>query len=135
LSLPVVERVERKWLIIGALAGMAAFGLGFGSSHAMAPILIFGFLYTVTSNVFSNSYHVYQAEIFPTALRSTAASGTYSLSRLATALMPFVLLPVLASRGPVVLFTLVCGALAIVAVDIAVLGPRTTGRRLEAVNG
>ena len=135
LSLPVVEQVERKWLIVGALVGMAAFGLAFGSSHAMVPILIFGFLYTATSNVFSNSYHVYQAEIFPTALRSTAASGTYSLSRLSTALMPFVLVPVLASAGVVALFTVVCAALVIVAVDIAVLGPRTTGRRLEAVSG
>ena len=134
LSLPVVERVERKWLIIGALVGMAAFGLAFGSSRVMAPILIFGFLYTATSNVFSNAYHVYQAEIFPTALRATAASGTYSLSRLSTALMPFVLVPVLASAGVVALFTLVCAALAIVAVDVALLGPRTTGRRLEDVN-
>lgn len=134
LSLPVVERVERKWLIIGALVGMAGFGLAFASSHAMTPILVFGFLYTATSNVFSNAYHVYQAEIFPTALRSTAASGTYSLSRLSTALMPFVLVPLLASAGVTALFTVVCAALAVVAVNVAVLGPRTTGRRLEAVN-
>jgi putative MFS transporter len=32
------------------------------------------------------------------------------------------------------LFSVVCGAMAIVAVDVAVLGPRTTGRRLETVN-
>jgi putative MFS transporter len=134
LSLPIVERVERKLLIIGALVGMAVFGLAFGLSHAMAPILVFGFLYTATSNLFSNGYHIYQAEIFPTALRSTAASGTYSLSRLATALMPFVLVPVLAAAGVGALFALVCAALAIVAVDVAVLGPRTTGRRLETVN-
>jgi putative MFS transporter len=134
LSLPIVERFERKFLIIGAAIGMALFGLAFGMSHAMTPILIFGFLYTATSNVFSNSYHIYQAEIFPTGLRSTAASGTYALSRLATAAMPFVLVPLLSSAGVGALFSVVCGAMAIVAVDVAVLGPRTTGRRLETVN-
>ena len=134
LSLPIVERFERKFLIIWAVIGMAAFGLLFGSAHAMAAILIFGFLYTATSNVFSNAYHIYQAEIFPTALRATAASGTYALSRLATAIMPFVLVPVLNKAGVGALFAVVCAALAIVGVNIAVLGPRTTGRRLEAVN-
>jgi len=134
LSLPIVERFERKFLIIGAVVGMAMFGLAFGSAHGMAPILIFGFLYTATSNLFSNSYHIYQAEIFPTAVRSTAASGTYALSRLATAVMPFMLVPLLANAGAIALFSAVCGALAIVAVDVALLGPRTTGRRLEAVN-
>ena len=134
LSLPIVERFERKFLIIWAAFGMAVFGLLFGSAHAMAAILIFGFLYTATSNVFSNAYHIYQAEIFPTGLRSTAASGTYALSRLATAVMPFVLVPVLNTAGVGALFAVVCAALAIVGVNIAVLGPRTTGRRLEAVN-
>ena len=134
LSLPFVERLERKFLIIGAALGMALFGLAFGLSHAMAPILIFGFLYTATSNVFSNSYHIYQGEIFPTGLRSTAASGTYALSRLTTAAMPFVLVPLLNKAGSGALFAVICGAMAVVAVDVAVLGPRTTGRRLERVN-
>jgi putative MFS transporter len=114
---------------------MVAFGLAFGFSDSMTPILLFGFLYTAASNVFSNSFHIYQAEIFPTQLRSTACSGTYSLSRLTTAAMPFVLVPLLADAGPGVLFAVVSGAMAIVAVDVAVLGPRTTGLPLEVVNG
>jgi len=134
LSVPMVERVERKWLIVGSLAAMVALGLLFGFADAMAPILAFGFLYTAASNVFSNAYHVYQAEIFPTRLRATAASGTYSLSRLSTAAMPFVLVPVLDSAGVDALFAVVCAAMAIVAIDVAALGPRTTGRRLEDVN-
>jgi putative MFS transporter len=132
LSLPMVERVERKFLIIGAALLMLVFGLVFGFSSSMAPI--FGFLYTATSNVFSNAYHIYQAEIFPTALRSTAASGTYSVSRLGSAIMPFVLFPLLHDVGVTALFTVISAALLIVALDIAVLGPRTTGRTLESVN-
>jgi putative MFS transporter len=134
LSLPLVERFERKFLVVGAVTLMAVLGLAFGFSSAMVPILIFGFSYTVISNVFSNAYHIYQAEIFPTAIRSTAASGTYAVSRLATAIMPFVLLPVLADAGAGAVFGLVCAAMVIVAVDIAVLGPRTTGRTVESVS-
>lgn len=134
LSLPVVERVERKFLVIGTGLAMAAFGLAFGYSGSMAMVLVFGFLYTATSNIFSNSFHIYQAEIFPTALRSTASSGTYSLSRLATAAMPFILVPLLEAAGPNWMFLTVALAMTIVAVDVAVLGPRTTGRTLEAVN-
>jgi putative MFS transporter len=134
LSLPVVERVERKFLVIGAGLAMAVFGIGFGYANSMALVLIFGFLYTAISNVFSNAYHVYQAEIFPTTLRSTASSGTYSLSRLATAAMPFILVPLLNGAGPNVLFVTVGAAMVVVAANVAALGPRTTGRALESVN-
>jgi MFS transporter, putative metabolite:H+ symporter len=134
LSLPLVERFERKHLVIGSVLAMAVFGLAFGFSTGMVPILVFGFLYTAVSNVFSNAYHIYQAEIFPTRLRSTATGGTYALSRLTTAAMPFVLVPVLAAAGVGVLFGIICAAMLIVAADVALLGPRTTGRRLEAVS-
>lgn len=134
LSLPLVERIERKFLVVCSGALMAIFGLAFGFSSSMVPILVFGFIYTSISNVFSNGFHIYQAEIFPTAVRSTAASGTYAVSRLATAAMPFVLLPVLHNLGSGAVFGVVCAAMVIVALDISLLGPRTTGRTVESVS-
>jgi putative MFS transporter len=134
LSLPLVEAVERKYLVVWSGLAMAAFGLAFGFSNSMILIVAWGFLYTAVSNVFSNAYHIYQAEIFPTPMRSTGASGTYALSRLVTAIMPFVLVPVLNDDGVTALFAIVCVAMVVVAVDVSVLGPRTTGLRLEAVN-
>jgi len=134
LSLPLVERVERKFLLVVSGLGMAVFGLLFGLSDAPAAIVIFGFLYTVISNVFSNSFHVYQAEIFPTGLRSTAAGSTYALSRLSSAAMPFVLVPLLHATNSAVLFAVVAAAMIIVAFDVGLFGPRTTGRDLELVN-
>jgi MFS family permease len=134
LSLPLVERVERKNLLVVSGLGMAVFGLLFGLSDAPVAIVIFGFLYTVISNVFSNAFHIYQAEIFPTRLRATASGSTYALSRLSNALLPFILLPVLAAFGPVAMFGVVSAAMVIVALDIGLLGPRSTGRDLESVN-
>ncbi|MFC0542982.1 MFS transporter [Kutzneria chonburiensis] len=134
LSVPLIHRVERKFLVIGSVLAMAVVGILFATAGSPALIVAAGFAFTAVSNIFSNAYHIYQAEIFPTELRASATGWTYSLSRLATGAMPFVLLPLLGSGGPAVVFTVVAAALALVAVDIAVLGPRTSGRSVEAIN-
>lgn len=134
ISIPIIERFERKYLIVGGAAAMAVFGILFGAASGSTMIIVFGFLYTAVSNVFSNSYHVYQAEIFPTRLRGTATSWTYSLSRLSSALMPFVLLPLFHHTNSTVLFVVVAAAMMLVAMIILVFGPRTTGRTLTDVN-
>jgi MFS transporter, putative metabolite:H+ symporter len=130
----LVERIERKHLLIGAALAMAGFGLAFGMATSVPVIVTCGFVYTLVSNIFSNAYHIYQAEIFPTRLRATAASSTYSLSRLSSGLMPFILLPLLNHSGPTALFAVVAAALIVVALDIALFGPRTNGRALEDLN-
>jgi putative MFS transporter len=133
LSLPMVERVDRRWLIVGSAACMAAFGLTLGYASSPVVILTSGFLYTATSNVFSNALHIFQVEIFPTFARATAAGTAYGISRLSTGAMPFVLVPVLDRFGPTAMFGVIAGALAICIVDIALFAPPTTGRALEAI--
>jgi putative MFS transporter len=103
LSVPLIHRVERKFLVIGSVLAMAVVGIVFATAGT-------------------------------TELRASATGWTYSLSRLATGAMPFVLLPLLGSGGPTIVFTVVAAALALVAVDVAVLGPRTSGRSVEAIN-
>jgi len=126
--------VEPQFLVIGSVLAMAVVGIVFATAGTSALIVVAGFAFTAVSNIFSNAYHIYQAEIFPTELRASATGWTYSLSRLATGAMPFVLLPLLGSGGPTIVFTVVAAALALVAVDVAVLGPRTSGRSVEAIN-
>jgi MFS transporter, putative metabolite:H+ symporter len=135
VSVPIIERVERKTLVIAAAAAMIVLGLAFGFATSEGLILATGFLYTAASNVFSNAYHVYQGELYPTGLRATGAGSAYSLSRLATAAMPFVLLPLLDDHGSGPVFVLIGIAMALVIADIGLLGPRTTGRPLEQVTG
>ncbi len=134
LSIPLIHRLERKFLVIGTVIAMAVVGIVFASASAPALIVVAGFAFTAISNVFSNAYHIYQAEILPTELRASGTGWTYSVSRLATGAMPFLLLPLLATSGPVTVFTVVAAAMVLVAVDIAVLGPRTSGRSVEAIN-
>jgi putative MFS transporter len=132
LSLPIIERMERKTLIAASAVGIAATGLLFGYAGSPAQVIVWGFLYTVASNVFSNAFHVYLGELYPTALRATAAGSAYSISRLVTAALPYVLLPVLDAHGSGAVFTVVAVAMGLLVVDVLGLGPRTTGKALEA---
>jgi putative MFS transporter len=134
LSLPIVERVDRKWLIVGSALLMSVLGVGMGYAESSVAVVVLGFLYTAAANVFSNGLHIFQVEIFPTTIRATAAGACYGLSRLSSAAMPFVLLPVLRRWGAGPMFAVIGAAMWIVMADVALFGPRTTGRALEEVN-
>ncbi|HEY2694290.1 MAG TPA: MFS transporter [Pseudonocardiaceae bacterium] len=135
LSIPIIERMQRKWLIVASAIGMAAFGLLFGFASAPAAIVAFGFCYTAISNLFSNAFHTYQGELFPTLIRATAAGSAYSLSRLATAAMPYILLSALTAWQAGGMFAVVAAAMVLLVIDVAVLGPKTTRQPLEEIAG
>jgi len=134
LAIPVLTRFERKYLVISTVAAMALCGLLFATVHNVVVIVVFGFLTTALSNVFSNVYHVYQAEIFPTDVRATAVGWGYSVSRLSSGALPFILIPVLDDHGAGAMFTVVLLALAVTIVVVAIIGPRTTWRSAEEIN-
>jgi MFS transporter, putative metabolite:H+ symporter len=131
LSIPLVERLDRRWLIVASAVLMAVLGMALGLATRPLAIVAFGLSYTIASNVFSNAFHIFQAEIFPTSVRATATSTAYGLSRLSSAAMPFVLLPVLERSGAPAMFAAVATAMLVVVIDIGVFAPSTTGRPLE----
>ncbi|MFF9781263.1 MFS transporter [Streptomyces nigrescens] len=133
LSIPLIDRTERRTLIIASALGIAGCGLAFGFATATWAIVTFGFLLTVCSNVFSNAFHVYQTELFPTGLRSSAIGIAYSLSRLTSVVLPFVALSALTSLGAAAVFTGSALLMLLLCLDVALLGPRSTGRSLERI--
>jgi MFS transporter, putative metabolite:H+ symporter len=133
-SIPLLKRFERKYLIMVTVAIMAVCGVLFATVTTPAMIIVFGLLTTAASNVFSNIYHVYQAEIFPSDVRATAVGWTYSVSRLSSAALPFILIPVLNHYGAAAMFTVVLVALAGAVAVLVPFGPRTTGKSLDEIN-
>lgn len=131
ISIPLVERFERKTLIIASAVGIGVFGLVFGLSTNTALIVVAGFLLTVCSNVFSNGYHIYQTEIFPTSIRSSAIGIAYSLSRATSAGLPFAAVPALDAFGSGWVFGASAVLMVLLCLNVGLLGPRTTGRLLE----
>jgi len=105
----------------------------FAAATSVPLIVVAGFLLTAVSNVFSNAFHIYQAEIFPTAIRSTASGICYSLSRATSTVMPFVAVPALAMLGPVAVFSGSAALIILLCLDVGLLGPRSTGLQLEEV--
>ncbi|MFC9742073.1 MFS transporter [Streptomyces noursei] len=133
LSVPLIDRIERRTLIVAAALGIAGCGLAFGFATATWAIVTFGVLLTMCSNVFSNAFHVYQTEIFPTGLRSSAIGIAYSLSRLTSVVLPFVALGVLADLGAPAVFAGSAVLMVLLCLDVVLLGPRSTGRSLERI--
>ncbi|MFC5290557.1 MFS transporter [Actinokineospora guangxiensis] len=131
LSVPLMDRFERKTLLAGSAVAMAGFGLGFGLSDEVPLMIAFGIGYTLVSNIFANASHVFLGEQYPTQIRSTAAGMAYSFSRLSAAAIPFALLPVLTTYGAGMLFTVITGCIAVMVVVLLALGDRTTGVEVE----
>ncbi|WP_260446754.1 MFS transporter, partial [Corynebacterium bovis] len=131
LSVPIIERAERKLLVMGSAGAMAVFGVAFGLAQAPWQAVVAGLLFTVSSNVGSNAYHIYLAENFPTRVRGTAVGFAYSMSKMVAALLPFILIPLLHAAGPGPVFAVVATALVLAVIVVGTLGGRTTGRGVD----
>jgi putative MFS transporter len=134
ISIPLVERIERKWMLVGAALGIAIFGVIFGAATSPALIIAAGFGLTIMSNLLSNAFHIYQAEIYPTRMRGTAIGVAYSRSRIAGAVLPFIAVSTLDAFGATAVFAGSAVIMTILAIDVAWLGPRSTGRSLETLH-
>jgi MFS transporter, putative metabolite:H+ symporter len=66
-------------------------------------------------------------------MRATAVGTAYSLSRLTGAVLPFISVAVLDGLGATAVFLGSAAIMTILALDIWLLGPRSTRRNLEAV--
>ncbi len=99
LGLALGDRLERKWIIVGAAFLILVFGLVFGQAHEAALIIAMGVGLTLANNVMSFSFHAYQQELFPTGVRARASGFVYSWSRLSVIFSSFVIAFVLDRLG------------------------------------
>ncbi|MBL6853889.1 MAG: MFS transporter [Alphaproteobacteria bacterium] len=134
LAAAFTDRIERKWAIVGAALCVAVFGLAFGQMRAAVPLILFGALITLANNIMSFSFHAYQAELYPTRIRALAVGFVYSFSRLSTVFSAFVIAFVLRNAGVSGVFTLIAGAMGVVALAIGLLGPKVKDLSLEEIS-
>ncbi|WP_028311725.1 MFS transporter [Derxia gummosa] len=134
LGLVIADRFERKHVIVAMAATNMACGLLL--SQAAAPVLVvsLGIGLTLAGNILSFTYHTYQQELFPTAIRARAVGFVYSFSRLSSIATSFVIAWVLGAAGTPAVFLLISAAMAIVMLAIGLFGPRTRGQSLEALS-
>ncbi|MCF8565519.1 MFS transporter [Alicyclobacillus tolerans] len=127
------ERFQRKWLIAIVSIGIGLFGLIFSAMRIPLWIIVFGLLITIFNNWFSALFHSYQAELYPTRIRSTGVGFTYSWSRFSAIFTSFIIVWLLNRYGVTGVFVAISIAMLIVAIVIGGFGPRTNRRALEDI--
>jgi putative MFS transporter len=132
LAASFADRLERKWIICGAAAAIAVFGMAFAQFTVPALLIACGVLITASNMTLSYAYHAYQTEVFPTAVRARAAGLVYSMSRVAATFSGFIVAWTLREAGVVGVFGLITAAMVVVIVAIATWGPNVRGKPLDA---
>lgn len=127
----IADKVERKWLIVSASIAVAIFGLVFSQQTAPAALIILGALITASAILLSFSYHAYQAELYPTRIRSRAVGFVYSFGRLAIVFGSLAVSALLKSHGAVSVFIFIAGCMIVTALAVGLLGPNTRGKSLD----
>jgi MFS transporter, putative metabolite:H+ symporter len=128
------DKIERKYQIIAGLAGMGLLMAAFAVATSAVALILLGIAFTLSANVMSFAYHGYQAELFPTRIRSRAVGFVYSWSRIAAAFSGLIVGTLLATGGVPAVAVFIGGAMAVGIGLIGIFGPSTNGLTLEQLN-
>jgi putative MFS transporter len=130
----IADKMERKWQIVTAAVCIGLFGLAFSQQNTAVLLILLGVLVTLSNNWMSFAFHNYQAELFPTRIRSRAVGFVYSWSRLSAALAGLAIGFLLQSFGVTAVFLFIAFAMVMVVISIGVFGPATRGLSLEEIS-
>ncbi|MEM3262379.1 MAG: MFS transporter, partial [Conexivisphaerales archaeon] len=125
---------DRKWQIAAIALLMGIDGLAFGYSSFVTALVATGFLFGLLANIFSNAYHLYCAELYPTRVRAFADGAQYSLSRLGNFVWLSVLPTILVLYGALAMFSVVFAYSVILLIDIGIFGPRASKIEVEKLS-
>jgi putative MFS transporter len=134
LAAIIADRVHRKWQLVGACGCLAVFGLIFSQMTTAAGIIVLGVLITFSTTNLSYSFHAFQAELYPTRIRSRAIGFTYSWSRFSTIFVGFMVAFFLRNYGTIGVFGFIAAAMVACCLVIGLMGPQTTRLRLEQIS-
>jgi MFS transporter, putative metabolite:H+ symporter len=134
ISTLFADKMERKWQVVASSVGIAVCGMLFALQSAPAAIIIVGVVQTMLNTWISFSFHNYQAELFPTRMRARAVGFVYSWSRFSTIFSGFIIAFFLRNFGQMGVFAFIAVAMLIVALAVAIFGPRTNRLALEEIS-
>ena len=128
------DKCERKWQLAFSALSIAVFGIIFSQQTSPLGIIVIGVIIAFSNTVLAYSLHAYQSELYPTRVRARAVGFTYGFSRLSTIFIPFMIAFCLRNYGTIGVFAFIATAMVLVFFIIAIMGPKTTGLRLEAIS-
>lgn len=118
-----VDRLDRRVALVGCATLMLVCAIIFFSAHAPVGLLFAVVMFGVGVALYTPAMTVYGAELFPTRSRTRSTATAWAFNRIASALVPVLLLPLLHAEGPLTLSVIVCVALTASALLVTVCGP------------
>jgi MFS transporter, putative metabolite:H+ symporter len=134
LAWPLSDRFGRRTPITVIAAAIAACGLAYGLTFNPVAIVVFGFLVNALIQTFAALLYAYTPELFPTEHRNSGNGLVYGVGRLANILGPMIVATIFGAYGYSPVFVYIAGCWAVVALTVAVFGPRTGGAQLETLH-
>ncbi|HXP96434.1 MAG TPA: MFS transporter [Telmatospirillum sp.] len=134
IGLLIGDRFERKHVIVAVAALNVVCGLLFSQATDPLTISILGVALTLAGTVISYTYHTYQSEIFPTAIRARAVGFVYSWSRFSAIFNAFLIAFFLRNFGVTGVFIFIGAAMIVVMLVIGLMGPRTRNVSIEKIS-
>jgi putative MFS transporter len=126
----VSDKWERKYLITIAALVIACFGVMYGYSSKMLPIILFGFCVSMFIQSFAPLLYAYTPECFPTEIRNTGSGIAYGAGRLANVFGPLLIAFLFTQYGYKSVFIYIAATWLMVALIVSAFGPKTKGRTL-----
>jgi MFS transporter, putative metabolite:H+ symporter len=134
LAWPISDRFGRKIPIVCVAIGIAVCGLAYGLTFNAVAIVVFGFCVNALLQTFAALLYAYTPELFPTAQRNSGNGLAYGTGRLANIIGSLIVASIFGSFGYQPVFVYIAACWVIVAITVAVFGPRTGMRHLETLN-
>ncbi|WP_370185868.1 MFS transporter [Rhodococcus wratislaviensis] len=131
----LIDRFERKWLIAAYSGAAALAALGLALAEAQIWLLVCAATLSACTNGVAGIYYAYTAELYPTEIRTTGMGAASAIGRVGAIAAPITIGYVYSWAGFTNVFLALVGALTFAVVVIVVFGPRTTGRRLDKLEG
>ena len=128
------DRIERKWQLVGASFLMLVFMTIFAQLNQPAALILVGVLFSLSANTMGYAFHNYQAELYPTRIRARAVGFAYSWSRLSGAFAGLAIGYLLHVGGVPAVALFIGGAMIVLMISVATLGPSTRQLTLEQIN-
>ncbi|BEU28494.1 MFS transporter [Paraburkholderia sp. 22B1P] len=133
IGIAVADRLERRWLIVGASVLCVLSAAGFGFFTSLMPLLIVSFV-LVSSIFFLSSVGMasYVPEILPTGIRLRGSGASMFCGRIASSLAQIWIVSIIASGVRPFSIVIATGSTyLVVALIVAWIGPNTRGKTLE----
>jgi MFS transporter, putative metabolite:H+ symporter len=134
LGLLIADRFERKHVLVAVSLVIIACGLAFSQARGAASIVVLGACLTLGNNMMSFTFHTYQQELFPTAIRARAVGFVYSWSRFSAISTGFVIAFILQRSSVAGVFVFISSAMLVSLLAVALMGPRTRNLALEQIS-